>query len=985
MKNTIILSLIFFLFALPCGAQVNFTDSNTSVLIDFQNTLSGVNQGAFTGSGLSPSPSNGQVDADAWAITGMSDGSHDFGQTHTSGDFARGQDGNGASTGGLYAFDVGGGNIGMGIQPTGSDWTPGTITLKITNNGSASINSLNINYVVYVRNDQSRGSSFNFSHSSNNSTYFDETSLALTSPQTADASPSWVANNRSIGLINLGLSPGASYYLRWAGSDVNGSGSRDEFALDDISIEVVGGNNNCTEPGSQASNLAFGTITSNAIQGTFTTVGADNYLVIRSTGSSLTANPLDGVVYNSGDLIGNGTVVQYNSSNQFNEQGLQSSTQYFFFIFSADDFCSTAPDYLTSLPLTGSASTDADGSSNYYDGINNETCSALKTVLHNLIKDHTTVSYSQLWTVYQTTDDHPNDAGTQTIVWDMYSDVPNGSENEFIFVNDQCGTYQTEGNCYNREHSFPKSWWGGATNVPMYTDIFTVVPVDGWINGIRNNNPYGEVQAGTETQITNNGSRLGSSSINIPGYSASVFEPIDEYKGDFARGYFYMATRYEDLVDGWEGFTTESDAVLDGTAYPAFESWMITMLLDWHTNDPVNQKEIDRNEAIFGIQANRNPFIDHPEYAGLIWGSCGGDTEAPTAPANLTASNTTETSTELSWDSSSDNVGVSGYNIFQDGLMIGFETGTSSNILGLTAATSYTFFVTAIDAAGNESTASNSITVTTNTPGGPMVLLEGYFESGWDGWQDGGSDCARYSGSYSAEGSYSIRIRDNSGTASAMTSPTVNLSTFNTAEVTFSFYARGMENNEDFWLRYFDGNSWITIETFTRGIDFSNNIFYIATVSFSSADYNFPSNAQFRLQCDASVNNDRIYIDEVIITGDTAPLARKTGPSMVNLNAKNLPALEFEPIEELIISESTIPSSGSKVYPNPATDWLMVKGYHTNEDISALTIFNIAGQRQAISDDGNGRLDISDLEPGVYFIRIVETEGKIETLRFIVQ
>ncbi len=1077
--------LSFLLFTGQSFAQVSLNDSNTSILIDFQSSTSGVSQGAFSGSGLNPSPGNGQLDGDAWAITGFSEGSHAFGQSHTSGDFARGQSNGGASTGGLYSFNIGSNNFGIGIQPTGSDWTPGTITLKIDNNGSSTINDLNISYKVYVRNDQDRSSSFNFSHSSNNSSYSNESALALSSPSTRDGSPSWVANNKSIDLLNLALAPGASYYLRWSGSDVAGSGSRDEFVLDDISIQAVGGSGNtCVEPTSQASNLSFGTIGSNYIQGSFSTSNADNYLVLHSTSSSLSANPIDGLTYAPGNTIGNATVVQYSNSNQFDAQSLQNTTNYTFFIFSANDNCIGAPEYRTINPLSGSATTLPDASSGYYSVVGNQVCADLKTVLYNLIKDHTTVSYAALWTVYQSTDDRQNDGNNQTILWDMYTDNPIGPETEYTFVSDQCGTYQSEGDCYNREHSFPKSWWGGATNVPMYTDIFTVIPADGWINGVRNNNPYGEVQGGTETQITNNGSRLGSSSIAIPGYSASVFEPIDEYKGDFARGYFYMATRYENLIGGWEGFTTESDAVLNGTSYPAYEPWMVAMLLDWHNNDPVSQKEIDRNETIFGIQANRNPFIDHPEYAGLIWGcgttdtqapsnpsnlsasnttsnsttlnwsassdnvgvsgyfiyqngvnigsvngnaavvnslnasttysyyvsafdaagnesgnsnsisvttSAGADTQAPSNPSNLTASNTTQTSTNLNWSASSDNVGVSGYNVYQDGLAVAFASGTSQTLSSLSSGTTYNFYVTAVDAAGNESGNSNSISVTTDSPTGPTVLQEGYFESGWDAWQDGGSDCARYSGSYAAEGNYAIRIRDNSGTASAMTSPSIDLSTYTTAEISFSFAARSMENNEDFWVRYYDGSSWTTIQTYRRGTDFNNNTFYTTSITINSSDYNFASNSQFRIQCDASGNNDQIYIDEVIITGDTPPVVRRAGAAnlaVLDLEGSTTIALNAPGLDE-VNNNVTKAINGLRVFPNPTSDWLTVEWADAETAVMELVLINASGQlMQNVQPDDRQvslELDLSDYQQGVYFLQIIRASGEIESQILVVQ
>jgi len=237
----------------------------------------------------------------------------------------------------------------------------------------------------------------------------------------------------------------------------------------------------------------------------------------------------------------------------------------------------------------------------YYSSADGLSGSQLKTALYNIIKGHTSVSYDALWTYFQTTDKKANGK-----VWDMYSD---GAGYEFTFGTQQCGNYSGEGDCYNREHSFPKSWFNDAT--PMYTDMFHLYPTDGYVNGRRSNYPFGEVGSPTWTAL--NGSKLGPSSF--PGYSGIVFEPIDEYKGDFARAYFYMVTRYENVITNWPGCD-----MLDGTSYPAFTEWAKTMLIEWSIADPTSQKELDRNEAVYGIQHNRNPFIDHPEYVSQVWG-----------------------------------------------------------------------------------------------------------------------------------------------------------------------------------------------------------------------------------------------------------------------------------------------------------------------------------------------------------------------------
>lgn len=242
------------------------------------------------------------------------------------------------------------------------------------------------------------------------------------------------------------------------------------------------------------------------------------------------------------------------------------------------------------------------------------TGATLKTQLYNIIKTHTTVSYDNLWTAYATTDKKPNGK-----IWDMYSDgdgclVP---AYEFTYSSGQCGSYSNEGDCYNREHSMPKSWFNDAS--PMYSDLFHIVPTDGKVNGMRSNYPFGVVASPTYSS-TSNGSKLG---LNTYGgtYSGIAFEPNDAYKGDFARNYFYMATCYENVIANWETNDVSGDAMLDGLSYPCFEPWALQMLLEWNAADPVDQKEKSRNDAVYSIQGNRNPYIDNPNFVNLIWGS----------------------------------------------------------------------------------------------------------------------------------------------------------------------------------------------------------------------------------------------------------------------------------------------------------------------------------------------------------------------------
>ncbi len=193
---------------------------------------------------------------------------------------------------------------------------------------------------------------------------------------------------------------------------------------------------------------------------------------------------------------------------------------------------------LSLLLLTILVITQAQPPSGYYDNATGKTGATLKTALYNIIKGHTEVSYTPgVWNAFYTTDKKVNDK-----VWDMYSDIPGGTPPyEYTLGTNQCGNYSGENSCYNREHSFPKSWFGDVA--PMNVDIFHLYPTDGYVNGKRSNYPYGTVSSPTWTSL--NGSKLGPCSA--PGYSGTVFEPIDEYKGDFARTYFYMVTRYENV------------------------------------------------------------------------------------------------------------------------------------------------------------------------------------------------------------------------------------------------------------------------------------------------------------------------------------------------------------------------------------------------------------------------------------------------------
>ena len=347
----------------------------------------------------------------------------------------------------------------------------------------------------------------------------------------------------------------------------------------------------------------------------------------------------------------------------------------------------------------------------YYDGTAGLSGSALKTKLSSIISSgHQTKSYDALDDEYPNSDKDSYYEKDGTVL-DIYSENPTETDPYvYQFGVKKCGNYKIEGDCYNKEHIFPQGYFNKAS--PMVSDIHHIVPTDGKVNGMRSNFPFGNV--GSSVSYTSkNGSKLGTS--NSVNYSGKVFEPINEFKGDVARMIFYFATRYEAKLKDFD-----ANDILTNTSFPGIQSWELEVLKQWHTQDPVSQREIDRNNAAYKYQGNRNPFIDHPEYVALIWGTTTPDTEAPTTPTNLTVTGSTSSSISLSWTASTDNIIVAAYDIYVDGTLKTSSTSNSATVTGLNPSTTYTFYIKAKDAAGNTSSQSNTVTGTTteNTGGG---------------------------------------------------------------------------------------------------------------------------------------------------------------------------------------------------------------------------------------------------------------------------
>ena len=284
--------------------------------------------------------------------------------------------------------------------------------------------------------------------------------------------------------------------------------------------------------------------------------------------------------------------------------------------------------FFFALSLFAKSVTPASSLPTYYKDINGKSGKSLFDAVHVVAKvGYSSLGYSGLWTAYKTTDVRDNGK-----IWDMYSDC------SWTVGSDQCGGYSNECDCYNREHSIPKSWFGGSESGPG-CDIFQVVPTDGYVNNRRSNYAFGEVSSASYTY---DGAKLGSAkSITITGgntiagntgasvsCSGTVFEPRDEYKGDFARGYFGTMIKWAN--GDYTAFTTGDGSKIFSTNYSTgafgLTKYGVALLMKWHRQDPVSQKEIDRNNGIQQTQGNRNPFIDYPYLAEYIWGEKAGET-----------------------------------------------------------------------------------------------------------------------------------------------------------------------------------------------------------------------------------------------------------------------------------------------------------------------------------------------------------------------
>ena len=409
-------------------------------------------------------------------------------------------------------------------------------------------------------------------------------------------------------------------------------------------------------------------------------------------------------------------------------------------------------------------------------------------------------------------------------------------------------------------------------------------------------------------------------------------------------------------------------------------SGVATLLLGYSPNLTSDQVK----EILYTTATDTGPAGDDLQYAfgrvnalGALQASTGGGNPDPGAlgqPRNLTVTDEQATEVSLSWAAPASG-NVTGYEVYSDGTLLGTVGGTAATITGLSSCTNYTFGVRALGSAGNASaiaTTGGSTTGCATNTGSPFTV--GYFfESGYEGWADGGGDCARVNTTFSWEGNTSVRLRDNSGVASSMTSPAYDLAGLGSVELAFYFYSNSMEPGEDFFIRYNDGSGWQTVATYASGSSFDNGQFYQVSLTLNDSEYNLVDGGRFRIQCDASANADQIYVDEVTVTGALIAASTLSPISLI------------EPVGSPSISTTVVtPEAELTLFPNPAVDLVTVRA---TDAIQRVIVFDVQG-REVLRRNYEGiettSLDVSALGSGVYLFSVQTVESR-STERLVIK
>lgn len=596
--------------------------------------------------------------------------------------------------------------------------------------------------------------------------------------------------------------------------------------------------------------------------------------------------------------------------------------------------------YLLAMPFIALA-LHAQIPTGYYDGTTGLTGAALKTKLSEIISNgHRDNGYDGLWTAYKTTDTDKTYENDGTIL-DMYSENPFGKDPyNFMPGSKQCGNYSSEGDCYNREHVVPQSLFG--KKAPMVTDVHHIRATDGKVNGMRSNYPYGKV--GSASFISRNGSKLGSSASS--GFSGTVFEPIDEFKGDIARMILYFVTRYESNLST---FSTEN-GMLSGARYPGIQKWELDVLLNWAALDPVSAAEVNRNDAAYKYQGNRNPYIDHPEYVSLVFGNTSvvQDLVAPSVPGSPALTAAASTSLTITWGASTDNTGVSTYLVYVNGTLAATTTATTATLSGLAPSTAYNITVSSRDAANNESAKSGVLTasttaaadapVTPTSPATPSCGTEDFEkmpdnDSGYENrtWTNNGITWTATASRTDQKIDGRALMTDSNGSAT-LTSSTLPDGVGSITMTTFRDFTGGSGN-----LNVYVNGKKVGV------IPFSN-----AVTTTTISNINVSGDAVIKVENPSTTTRNRVSIDNLSWT-----CYSKLGTS------SNAAAEHFS------------------VYPNPVKDGsVYFTGLGTHRDIQ---IFSTAGQLvlSAKNVADRQKISVKNLSPGFYIVKAGPYSSKL--------
>lgn len=613
--------------------------------------------------------------------------------------------------------------------------------------------------------------------------------------------------------------------------------------------------------------------------------------------------------------------------------------------------------------------------SGYYNGTEGLSGYALKSKLHEIIsKQIFSYSYNDIGDLYANTDldkYYENDNS----VLDIYSEKPTDADAYNYNLTQNIGSSTAEGLGWNKEHGMPQSTFYGL--YPMYSDIHYLIPADARINQLRNNYPYART-TGLETNgtshncnspnttpcITSNGSKLGKSIT--PGYTNTVYEPLDQFKGDVARYLLYFVTRYEGNLNLYNHQLATSP--LDGTEEKGYEDWYITMLKEWNTLDPVSQREIDRNNAIYAIQKIRNPFIDHPEWVNLIWSETP-DTIAPQAPTNISATTIGDSYIIISWTPSSD-TDILGYKIYVNGNYVKYSKANSVTIDRLSPSTAYNITVKAYDKGyllSNESNVASFTTLAQDNFANDLMITK-YIEGTTS----------------SATGVYNTALEITNLTGHDIDLGNYYLNTQFKSSTSYYFSdAYQLEGN------IANGESIVIINPKSNFTNYSINSAKFVTnstpMTFTGSQYVEISYGKKTIKTVSTNNYETIF--ETVDAVGTKNISNSNGNKSLYRNANiHNPNTSFTSSEWtaypsnyvtdlgsfLAVTTPEMPSPEISIYPNPVINTIFVNGKNIN-NISKIEIYDISGKLMvSISNPFviNNSVDVSQLKPGVYIINI---------------